>query len=169
MNAKLNTDTPQSFISNGSNTSFSAEDILAKAQQYAQEHELNFSGSLSPVDAWQLVQQGEAVLVDVRTNEERKFVGYVPESIHVAWTTGTSFNRNPRFLKELESKVGKDKTILLLCRSGNRSAQAAEAAFNAGFERIYNVLEGFEGDLNEQQQRNQKNGWRIHQLPWQQD
>lgn len=77
MNAKLNTDTPQSFISNGSNTSFSAEDILAKAQQYAQEHELNFSGSLSPVDAWQLVQQGEAVLVDVRTNEERKFVGYV--------------------------------------------------------------------------------------------
>ena len=96
MNAKLNTETPQSFISNGSNTSFS-EDILAKAQQYAQEHELNFSGSLSPVDAWQLVQQGEAVLVDVRTNEERKFVGYVPESIHVAWATGTSFNRNPRF------------------------------------------------------------------------
>ena len=71
--------------------------------------------------------------------------------------------------KELESKVGKDKTILLLCRSGNRSAQTAEAAFNAGFEHIYNVLEGFEGDLNEQQQRNQKNGWRIHQLPWQQD
>ena len=46
MNAKLNTETPQGFISNGSNTSFSAEDILAKAQQYAQEHELNFSGSL---------------------------------------------------------------------------------------------------------------------------
>lgn len=44
----------------------------------------------------------------------------------------------------------------MLCRSGNRSAQAAEAAFNAGFEHIYNVLEGFEGDLNEQQQRNQK-------------
>ena len=97
MNAKLNTEAPQSFISNGSNTSFSAEDILAKAQQYAQEHELNFSGSLSPIDAWQLVQQGEAVLVDVRTNEERKFVGYVPESVHVAWATGTSFNRNPRF------------------------------------------------------------------------
>ncbi len=105
----------------------------------------------------------------MRTNEERKFVGYVPESIHVAWATGTLFNRNPRFLKELESKVAKDKTILLLCRSGNRSAQAAEAAFNAGFEHIYNVLEGFEGDLNDQQQRNQKNGWRIHQLPWQQD
>lgn len=97
MNAKLYTETPQNFISNGSNTSFSAEEILSKAQQYAKDHELNFSGSLSPVDAWQLVQQGEAVLVDVRTNEERKFVGYVPESVHVAWATGTSFNRNPRF------------------------------------------------------------------------
>ncbi len=43
--------------------------------------------------------KSKAVLVDVRTNEERKFVGYVPESIHVAWATGTSFNRNPRFLK----------------------------------------------------------------------
>jgi hypothetical protein len=30
---------------------------------------------------------GQAVLVDVRTNEERKFVGYVPESVHVAWAT----------------------------------------------------------------------------------
>jgi rhodanese-related sulfurtransferase len=79
-------------------------------------------------------------LVDVRTNEERKFVGYVPESIHIAWATGTSFNRNPRFLKELESKVGKDKTILLLCRSGNRSAQAAEAAFNAGFDTFITFL-----------------------------
>ncbi len=57
MNAKLYTETPQSFISNGSNTSFSAEEILSKAQQYAKDHELNFSGSLSPTDAWQLVQQ----------------------------------------------------------------------------------------------------------------
>lgn len=108
-------------------------------------------------------------MVDVRTNEERKFVGYVPETTHIAWATGTSFNRNPRFLKELENKVGKDKTILLLCRSGNRSALAAAAAYQAGFEQVYNILEGFEGDLNEQQQRNQSNGWRIRQLPWVQD
>ncbi len=140
MNAKLNTENPSGFISSSSNSSLSKDTILSKAQQYAQDHELNFSGSLSPTDAWQLVQQGEAVLVDVRTNEERKFVGYVPESVHVAWATGTSFNRNPRFLKELESKVGKVKTILLLCRSGNRSAQAAEAAFNAGLSTFITFL-----------------------------
>lgn len=146
-----------------------AQEILKKAQNYATENELEFTGSLTPQDAWQLFQSGHAVVVDVRTNEERKFVGYVPETTHIAWATGTSFNRNPRFLKELENKVGKDQTILLLCRSGNRSAQAATAAYQAGFEQVYNILEGFEGDLNEQQQRNQSNGWRIRQLPWQQD
>jgi rhodanese-related sulfurtransferase len=143
--------------------------ILQRAQQYAEDNELDFTGSIPPTEAWFLIQQGHAVLVDVRTNEERKFVGYVPDSIHVAWATGTSFNRNPRFLKELDSKVGKDQIILLLCRSGKRSALAATAAFSAGFAQVYNVLEGFEGDLNEQQQRNQSNGWRIHQLPWLQD
>ncbi|EOR06285.1 rhodanese-like domain-containing protein [Acinetobacter genomosp. 15BJ] len=145
------------------------QDILARAQHFAEENELDFTGSVLPPEAWYLVEQGLAVLVDVRTNEERKFVGYVPESIHVAWATGTSFNRNPRFLKELDSKVGKDKTILLLCRSGKRSALAAAAAFSAGFAQVYNVQEGFEGDLNQQQQRNQSNGWRTHQLPWLQD
>ncbi|MCU4639597.1 rhodanese-like domain-containing protein [Acinetobacter courvalinii] len=155
------------FTSDGSSND--PQDILQRAQQYAEDNELDFTGSIPPAEAWFLVQQGHAILVDVRTNEERKFVGYVPESVHVAWATGTSFNRNPRFLKELDSKVGKDKNILLLCRSGKRSALAATAAFSAGFAQVYNVLEGFEGDLNEQQQRNQSNGWRIHQLPWLQD
>ncbi|MDH0563646.1 rhodanese-like domain-containing protein [Acinetobacter courvalinii] len=155
------------FTSDGSSND--PQDILQRAQQYAEDNELDFTGSIPPAEAWFLVQQGHAILVDVRTNEERRFVGYVPESVHVAWATGTSFNRNPRFLKELESQVGKDKTILLLCRSGKRSALAATAAFSAGFAQVYNVLEGFEGDLNEQQQRNQSNGWRIHQLPWLQD
>ncbi len=149
--------------------SASFENILSEAQQYATEHELDFTGSLKPTDAWLLVEQGHAILVDVRTNEERKFVGYVPESIHIACATGTAFNRNPRFLKELDSKVGKDKIILLLCRSGKRSALAATAAFSAGFAQVYNVLEGFEGDLNTHKQRNSTNGWRLHQLPWLQD
>ena len=143
--------------------------ILTAARETAVSQQLPFSGSVNPVDAWFLVQQEQAVLVDVRTNEERKFVGYVPDSVHVAWATGTSFNRNPRFVKELESKTGKDAVVLLLCRSGKRSALAAEAAQKAGFGNVFNVLEGFEGDLNERQQRGAINGWRTHDLPWQQD
>ncbi len=54
------------------------------------------------------------LLVDVRTAEERKFVGHVPDSLHVAWATGTSLSRNPRFVRELESKLGgKDVSALL--------------------------------------------------------
>ena len=52
-------------------------------------------------DSWDALEQDpEAVLVDVRTAEERKFVGHVPGSLHVAWASGTSLNRNPRFVKE---------------------------------------------------------------------
>ena len=60
---------------------------------------LAYAGVVSPVDAWALVQRGEAVLVDVRTNEERVFVGYVPGSVHVPWATGTALTRNPRFAR----------------------------------------------------------------------
>lgn len=162
MNAKVGSSDQVQTLKN-------VEEIFNEAKQFAQQHDLNFTGSLSPKQAWQLVESADVVLVDVRTNEERKFVGYIPESVHIAWATGTAFNRNPRFLKELENKVGKDKSILLLCRSGKRSALAAEAAFNAGFQNIYNILEGFEGDLNKNNQRNQINGWKTHQLPWVQD
>jgi rhodanese-related sulfurtransferase len=121
---------------------------------------------VAPETAWNLFSTGQAVLVDVRTGEERAFVGYVPNTIHVPWATGTALTRNPRFVRELESKVGKDKTILLLCRSGRRSALAAEAAAKAGFARVFNVLEGFEGELNEKQQRGSADGWRFRGLPW---
>jgi rhodanese-related sulfurtransferase len=46
---------------------------------------------------------------------------------------------------------------------------AAEAATKAGFANAFNILEGFEGDLDEQQQRGGHNGWRFHGLPWTQD
>jgi rhodanese-related sulfurtransferase len=76
--------------------------------------------------------------------------------------------RNPRFIKELERKFQKQQTLLLICRSGKRSAQAAEAATKAGFTQVFNVSEGFEGDLSEKNQRGKLGGWRFHQLPWQQ-
>ncbi|QAU33947.1 rhodanese-like domain-containing protein [Janthinobacterium sp. 17J80-10] len=143
---------------------------LSAARQQAITDGLPYAGGIAPAEAWRLVQDGLAILVDVRTAEERKFVGYVPETVHVAWMTGTSMNRNPRFVKELEAKV-KDKSavILFLCRSGKRSAAAAEAATKAGFGSAFNILEGFEGDLNPAQQRGQLGGWRLHALPWVQD
>ena len=169
--AVLDLPTSSHFPAAPADTAFSSSEApaLRKARQQAAHEGLPYAGSLAPADAWALFQSGEALLVDVRTAEERKFVGQVPESLHVAWMTGLSLSRNPRFVKELEAKAGKDAVILLLCRSGKRSAAAAEAATKGGFKNVFNILEGFEGDLDEQQRRGAFNGWRHAGLPWIQD
>ncbi|SDC58317.1 rhodanese-like domain-containing protein [Paraburkholderia lycopersici] len=142
---------------------------LEAARGDARAAGLPYAGSVTPQQAWALHQAGEALIVDVRTGEERKFVGHVPDTLHVAWATGTSLTRNPRFVRELEAKAGKGVAVVLLCRSGNRSAQAAEAAAKAGFAHVFNVTEGFEGELDEAGHRGLRNGWRFHGLPWVQD
>ncbi|NYS35623.1 rhodanese-like domain-containing protein, partial [Streptococcus danieliae] len=58
---------------------------------------------------------------------------------------------------------------LLLCRSGKRSALAAQEAAKAGLLNVFNVSEGFEGEINDQQHRGVSDGWRFHALPWVQD
>jgi rhodanese-related sulfurtransferase len=145
------------------------DEILEQSIRDAHFAGLPYAGSVAPADAWTLIQAGRAVLVDVRSGEERKFVGYVPESLHVAWATGTSLTRNPRFLRELEAKVPKDAVLLLLCRSGKRSALAAEAATRIGFTSAFNVLEGFEGELDHEHRRGGRGGWRLRGLKWVQD
>jgi rhodanese-related sulfurtransferase len=155
-----------------------ALEILRKARAAAAAEQLDYAGGITPVDAWSLVVAGAAILVDVRSAEERKFVGQAPNTVpnilHVAWATGTALTRNPRFVRELEAKINeaklnKDQAVLLLCRSGKRSAEAARAATKAGFTQAFNVLEGFEGDIDTQQQRGRLGGWRFHGLPWIQD
>ena len=146
---------------------------LEHARAQAAELGLSYAGGVRPQQAWALLQAGEVQLVDVRSAEELKFVGQVPGSQHVAWATGTALTRNPRFVRELEAKLakagGKDAVVLLLCRSGKRSALAADAAAKAGFTNIYNVLEGFEGEIDASGQRGHGDGWRFHGLPWSQD
>ena len=142
---------------------------LVDIRTQAQVEGLPYAGRVSPQLAWSLFSQDEAQLVDVRTAEERKFVGHVPGTLHVPWATGTALTRNPRFARELEAKVKKDDVVLLLCRSGKRSALAAEVAAKAGFTQVFNVLEGFEGEIDDQQHRGVSDGWRFRNLPWVQD
>jgi rhodanese-related sulfurtransferase len=136
--------------------------ILDAARSAARQAGLHYAGDVTPEEAWYLFAHGSAVLVDVRTAEELDTVGYVPESHHVAWATGASLQRNPHFVRELESKAHKLDVILLLCRSGKRSVAAAEAVSRLGFKNVFNVLEGFEGDGN-------GSGWRARELPWAKD
>lgn len=143
--------------------------FLTEARTQAQEKNLPYTGSVMPIQAWTLFNEGIATLVDVRSKEELHFVGRVPGSAHISWATGTSLTRNPRFAREVESKFGKNDVLLLLCRSGKRSALAAEALAKAGFTNVFNILEGFEGEINEDKHRGNKDGWKFHQLPWEQD
>jgi rhodanese-related sulfurtransferase len=143
--------------------------LLQQSRQQAQDQALAYSGNVTPGQAWELIAEKAAVLVDVRTAEERKFVGYVPGTLSIPWQTGTSMQTNPRFLRELESKVSKDTPLLLLCRSGARSIAAARAAAKAGFQHVYSVLEGFEGEPDASRQRGHVHGWRFRGLPWVQD
>jgi rhodanese-related sulfurtransferase len=125
---------------------------------------------VTPQEAWSLFSAGQAVLVDVRTPEELKFVGHVPGTLNVPWATGTNLTRNPRFVRELEAKVpDKARRLLLLCRSGKRSALAQDAARKAGFTAVSNISEGFEGELDTNVQRGRQDGWRFRGLPWVQD
>jgi rhodanese-related sulfurtransferase len=145
------------------------DDILRITRLTAEAEQIPYAGSVKPRVAWALFCSGKALLIDIRTNEELVFVGRVPDSLHVPWATGTALTRNPRFLKELEKKASKQDVILLLCRSGRRSALAAEVATKAGFTNVFNVLEGFEGNLNEQGQRGHLGGWQYYGLPWSQN
>jgi rhodanese-related sulfurtransferase len=143
--------------------------ILLRARERAATSRLPYAGAVTPQEAWTLLSAQAAVLVDVRTTEERQYVGRVPGSVHVPWATGVALQRNPRFVRDLESKVRRDQVLLLLCLSGGRSAAAAQALAQARFCNAFNVLEGFEGELDELQQRSSRGGWRFHGLPWIQD
>lgn len=143
--------------------------ILERARAAAAEEHRGYAGNVTPSEAHELAGAGVARIIDVRTPEERKFVGYILDSVHVPWMTGTAFVRNPRFVRELEGKARKDEVLLFVCRSGSRSAAAAEAATRANYQHAFSVNEGFEGDLDDRRQRGTRGGWRSHGLPWLQD
>ncbi|MGI5222576.1 rhodanese-like domain-containing protein [Nocardia sp. CA-290969] len=137
---------------------------------------MSYAGDIGPQQAWELLADNpDAVLVDVRTEAEWKFVG-VPDTSSVAkptllveWVDATGA-RNTGFLDQLRTALGDrpaDAPVLFLCRSGQRSAHAADAATAAGIAPAYNVAEGFEGPLDEFGHRGGA-GWRAHGLPWRQ-
>jgi rhodanese-related sulfurtransferase len=114
-----------------------------------------------------LQQNTKAVLVDVRTKIEHSFVGHPLGAIHIAWKEAPDWQINSKFVAEVERLVtDKNAPILLLCRSGQRSLDAAKALENAGFRRPINIIDGFEGSLDQDKHRGTLGGWRFNGLPW---
>ena len=136
-----------------------------------------YAGDLTPQQAWDLLAADDrALLVDVRTDAEWRYVG-IPDTsslgrrpAFIEWVSYPSGQPNTSFLASLASAglgPGDGRPIVFLCRSGGRSVAAATAAATAGYGPAYNVLDGFEGDVGSDGHRGE-HGWRAAGLPWMQ-
>lgn len=133
---------------------------------------------VDPKQAYGILQKtDDAVLIDVRSTMEHQYVGHPLDALHMPLKEPPDWQTMEDFVQKLEIALQQqfpDKQtlsqlpLLMLCRSGARSATAGEMLINNGYTNVYNVLEGFEGDKDENGHRNTINGWRFHGLPWEQ-
>jgi rhodanese-related sulfurtransferase len=134
----------------------------------------SYAGDIPVEEAWNILQtEPDAQLVDVRTKAEWTFVG-VPDlssidrrPILIEWQAYPSMEKNSDFADKLEAEgVTKDAPLLFLCRSGQRSAAAAELMASRGYTRCYNLIDGFEGPADPEHHRGTAGGWKARGLPW---
>lgn len=134
--------------------------------------------NISPQEAWKLMNDDpRALLVDIRSSMEYLFVGHPKGAVHVAWIDEPEWKVNPEFTIEIRKLIlggvvhsGEISSapVMLICRSGKRSVEAGNQLIADGMTNVYNVTQGFEGDLDENHHRSTQGGWRYEGLPWEQ-
>lgn len=135
---------------------------------FASRRAQGYAGDVPPQTAFEWWQRGDAVLIDVRSDAEREWVGFIPGAIPVPWKQWPGMAPNADFDNAIKSVVPEGKRAVLFCRSGVRSIAAAKRAAELGIE-AYNILEGFEGDPDAHGHRGTTGGWRHRGLPWRQN
>lgn len=124
---------------------------------------------LTPKQGYDRLQKNKDILfLDVRSYAEYKFVGHPIDSILLAWIDEPDWTVNPQFCQLVKELQPLDTEIILICRSGQRSMDAGIALIREGFNNVSHIDTGFEGDLDENNQRGNLNGWRYDSLPWEQ-
>jgi rhodanese-related sulfurtransferase len=128
-----------------------------------------------------LADKNKIKILDVRTPEEYIFVGHAPMAHNIPFqlinykmairNQGPLMQANPNFIAEVGQKFKPSDTIVVICRSGNRSAAAVNAMAAAGFKTAFSVIDGFEGDRVKDPSstaygKRFKNGWKNSDLPW---
>ncbi|EUJ11544.1 Rhodanese-related sulfurtransferase [Methylophilaceae bacterium 11] len=141
--------------------------ILELAHERAKQNQIAYAGLLTPQETFAVLQNNpEAILVDVRSRAELELVGRVPQSTHIEWAFYPGMVANPDFATQLQANIDKGLTVIFMCRTGGRSHNAAVLAQQLGYQKAYNMVEGFEGEANSLKQRTLINGWRHAGLPW---
>ncbi len=142
-------------------------EILQNAKLRAIQNNLPYAGALTPFETYDILQaEQNTVLVDVRSRAELDLVGHIPQAAHIEWAFYPGMVPNPEFAAQLQSQVDKNLTVVFMCRTGGRSHNAAVVAQQLGYNKAYNMLEGFEGEANTEKQRTLINGWKHAGLPW---
>lgn len=140
--------------------------IIQQAKERAAANGLPYAGAVTPTEANALAESGNVKIVDVRSSAELDLVGKVPGATHIEWAFYPGMVANPDFAQQLAEQVGQNDTVIFMCRTGGRSHNAAITAAAAGYANAYNMVEGFEGEANENKQRTMINGWKNAGLPW---
>jgi rhodanese-related sulfurtransferase len=134
--------------------------------------------SLQPREAYELCRSNpKAVIIDVRSNMEFLFIGHPSGALNVPWIDEPDWKVNPHFAADVRKVVlgglshdgaMESVPVVLICRSGKRSLEAGHTLLRDGFDKVYNVAEGFEGELDDEHHRSTVGGWRFDGLPWEQ-
>jgi rhodanese-related sulfurtransferase len=169
------------FITSTNAWSLDAASVPEKKQTMAKL----YLGAEEVVD-FMASKKGKALFIDVRSMAELAFVGNTSAmTANIPFKTFSTkkFNEkkgkfsmvtNPNFVAQVEklmtaNKLTKDDPVILMCRSGGRSANAADDLTTAGFKNVYSVVDGFEGDkAKDGDQKGQRvvNGWKNKKQPW---
>ena len=120
-------------------------------------------------------------ILDVRTPEEYVFIGHAEIARNIPlvfvkhqWDADKNefvIEPNPYFISDVKNLFAPTDTLLVICRSGSRSAQAVNALAKAGFVNVYNIIDGMEGDKVDDPEsvfygKRMRNGWKNSGLPW---
>ncbi len=134
-------------------------------------------------DAWKILQNNSnSILIDVRTKEEVEFVGFVDlsktnaKTIYLPWKIYPQMANDEAFTDKLSALIAEvfpasnpeEIELLFMCRSGNRSFEAAMFMSDFGY-KCYNLANGFEGSHDASMHRGTVSGWKVENLPWKQN
>ena len=117
---------------------------------------------ITPTQAWEMLQNKKALLVDVRTEQELPDYGQPDitsiggESIVISWRLAPDYAANPHFIDQFKAKATPDMTLLFMCKLGGRSYEATQTAAAHGFGNSFNIIGGMEGEQ----------GWKACNLAW---